>query len=111
MRSLCIAMITLFLTAPALAGLVTDFPALIWLSPHKGAVFGISALMIIFAGSMLLQARRRPCPADPVKARACIRLRIFSWWIWGFSVLCFTIGAFFAFIAPALNAPVFWIFW
>ncbi|MGZ9097228.1 MAG: hypothetical protein ACXW30_02900 [Micavibrio sp.] len=85
----------------ALAGLVTDFPALVWLSAHKILVFAAAALMIVFAGAMMWQARRLPCPVDPVKARACTRLRIFSWWVWGFSVLCFATGAFFAFIAPA----------
>jgi hypothetical protein len=86
----------------ALAVLVSDFPALIWLSRHKGLVFFLSAAMIVLAGVMLWRARNFPCPADPVKARACTRLRRVSWWIWGLSVLFFSTGAFFAFLAPTI---------
>lgn len=83
-----------------LAGLVTQLPGLIWLSAHKTLVFSAAAAMIAGAGIMQWRARRLPCPADPVQARLCTRLRWFGWWIWGASVLCFLVGGFFAFIAP-----------
>ena len=84
----------------ALAGLLSDFPQIVWLSQHKTAVFGAAAFMIALAGVMMWQARRLPCPADPQKAKACARLRKISWAIYGFSVLAFATGVFFAFIAP-----------
>ena len=86
----------------ALAGLVSDFPQLIWLSKHKILVFGLSGLLIVLAGIMMWHARRLPCPADQAKAKTCARLRVFSWWVWGFSVLCFSTGSFFAFAAPLI---------
>jgi len=83
-----------------LAGLMTEFPQLVWLSQHKAGVFGLAGLMIVLAGIMMWRARHLPCPADPKQARACNRLRIISWWIYGFALLSFVTGFFFAFIAP-----------
>lgn len=83
-----------------LAGLVGTFPALIWLSKYKLWVFGTAALLLAAAGVMMWNARNLPCPADPKQAKACARLRVISWWIYGFSVLAFATGFFFAFIAP-----------
>jgi hypothetical protein len=83
-----------------LAGLVSDFPQLVWLSRHKAAVFGAAALLLLAAGMMLWRARSFPCPADPAQARACRILRRTSLFIYGLSVLLFLTGAFFAFLAP-----------
>lgn len=83
-----------------LAGLVSDFPQLVWLSKHKAAVFGTAAILIGAAGIMLWHARNLPCPADPAQARACRKLRMASFVIYGLSVMFFGTGAFFAFIAP-----------
>lgn len=83
-----------------LAGLVSDFPQLIWLSKHKIEVFGLAAVLLLAAGVMLWRARYLPCPTDPVQAKACTRLRIISWVIYWASVLIFGTGVFFAFIAP-----------
>jgi hypothetical protein len=83
-----------------LAGLVSDFPQLVWLSKHKIEVFGVAAVLLLIAGAMLWRARYLPCPIDPVQAKACTRLRIISWVIYWISVLIFATGVFFAFIAP-----------
>lgn len=83
-----------------LAGLVSDFPQLVWLSKHKVEVFGLAAVLLLLAGVMLWRARYLPCPTDPVQAKACSRLRIISWVIYWVSVLIFATGVFFAFIAP-----------
>ena len=85
-----------------LAGLTTSFPQIVWLSQHKIAVFGTAALMLALAGLSLWRARLLPCPADPAAARACQRLRVASFWIYGFSLAAFATGFFFAFIAPYL---------
>ncbi len=99
----CCALPALLVTlgmGAALAGFVGGFPQIVWLSEYKGLVFGFAALMLSAAGFMQYRARNLPCPADPAQAKACMRLRRVSWWIYGFSVLCFATGFFFAFIAP-----------
>lgn len=86
-----------------LAGLVTAVPQLIWLSERKGLVFGVAALALAIAGTLLWRARSAPCPADPALARACTRLRHWSNGLYGVSVLATITGAVFAFVLPALG--------
>ncbi len=86
-----------------LAGLVTAVPQLIWLSERKGLVFGVAALALAIAGTLLWRARSAPCPADPALARACTRLRRWSNGLYVFSVLATITGAVFAFVLPALT--------
>jgi hypothetical protein len=88
----------------ALAGLVTAVPQLIWLSAHKALVFGTAGIMLVLSGAMLWQARSMPCPADPRLARACARLRWWSWASWGTALAATALGAAFAFLLPGLFA-------
>jgi hypothetical protein len=88
----------------ALIGLVSTFPQLVWLSEHKGLVFGIAGVLLAISGAMIWRARRLPCPIDPVAARSCKRLRSLNAFIYGVSVACFLIGGTFAFVLPALQA-------
>lgn len=88
----------------ALAGLVSAAPWLIWLSAHKGLVFGVAASSLIASGILLWQARLAPCPADPALARACTKLRRFSAVTWGIAVASTGLGALFAFGLPILLA-------
>ncbi|MCG6117227.1 MAG: hypothetical protein MEQ07_03405 [Aquimonas sp.] len=81
----------------ALAGLVTAVPQLIWLSERKGLVFGVAALALAVAGSLLWRARSAPCPADPALARACTRLRRWSVGVYVTAVVLTGVGAIFAF--------------
>ncbi len=102
---LCCALPALFITlgmGAALGGLVNFIPQLVWLSAHKALVFGSAAAMLVVAGFMQWQARNLPCPADPVQAKACKRMRRFGAFTYGFSVLVYLTGAFFAFVAPLL---------
>lgn len=82
-----------------LGGLVSQFPQLVWLSAHKGLVFGGAGFMLAVAGFSLWLARNAPCPIDPVQAKACTRLRRLSVVLWAFGVLVYLVGAFFAFAA------------
>lgn len=84
----------------ALAGLVTAVPQLIWLSAHKGWVFGVAFAFLAVSGVMMHRQRHAPCPADPKLGRACMRLRKFSFWLWLAALVLTTIGAVFAFILP-----------
>jgi hypothetical protein len=83
--------------------LVTAFPQLVWLSEHKGIVFGTAAALLAASGWLLWNARRLPCPADPQAARICARLRSVSHWLYGIAAAAFVLGAVFAFLLPALT--------
>jgi hypothetical protein len=87
----------------ALAGLVTAWPQLIWLSEHKAAVFGSAATLLLVSGLLLHRTRRLPCPVDPALAHTCRRLRRWNAWIWGLAVFATALGALFAFALPLLT--------
>jgi hypothetical protein len=84
----------------AMAGLVTTFPQIVWLSEHRVALFAIAGVMLLAAGVMQWRARSLPCPADPALAAACTRARKWSVAIYAFSLVMFVTGFFFAFLAP-----------
>ena len=81
----------------ALVGLIAVFPQLIWLSEHKGWVFGIAGVLLVASGVLLWHARRLPCPADPAAARSCNRLRRISHVLYAFAAGSYVVGAIFAF--------------
>lgn len=87
-----------------LAGLVTNFPQLIWLTEHKTALFISAGVMLIAAGVMQWRAKSLPCPADPALAATCARTRKISLGIYWFSVAIFATGGFFAYVLPHLLA-------
>ncbi len=88
----------------ALAGLVTTFPQLIYLSEHKAWVFGVAGILLSVSGLNLWIGRRAPCPSDPALARSCQRLRRLSTRIYLSATLSFALGAVFAFVLPWLQA-------
>lgn len=99
---LCCALPALLVTlgmGAALAGLVGSAPWITALTDYKGWIFGVAALLLVVSGFMQWRARFAPCPADPLKANACTRMRVLSWWIWGISVAIYATGFFFAFLA------------
>jgi hypothetical protein len=84
----------------ALAGLVTAVPQLVWLSAHKGSVFGVAGGLLLLSGALLWRGRHLPCPADPRLAKACRQLRRGSVALWAIAALLTSIGALFAFVFP-----------
>jgi len=88
----------------ALVGLVSTFPQLVWLSEHKGWVFGIAAALLLASGALLWRARSLPCPVDPAAAQACMRLRRISHGLYFVAVASFCAGAVFAFVLPRLSS-------
>ncbi len=86
----------------SLAGLVTTFPQLVWMSTHKALVFGASAVALAAAGAVQWRARSLPCPVDPALAAACMRTRRAAWITWFAGVGIFALGAVFAFVLPLL---------
>jgi hypothetical protein len=86
----------------ALVGLISTFPQLVWLSGHKGWVFGIAIGLLLVAGAFLWHGRQQPCPIDRQAARHCLRLRSLSRWLYGIAASTLVVGAVFAFALPWL---------
>ena len=85
-----------------MAGLIEAVPGITWMGANKPIVFAVAGLVLAASGAWQWHARTLPCPADPVKARACTRLRRIGWVLWWVSVAAYVIGAFFAFFAADL---------
>ncbi len=85
-----------------MAGLASHIPGLIWVSENKILVFAFAGLMLIINGALIWSNRNAPCPVDPKLRDACISGRKFSRNIYFVSVFIFSIGVFFAFIAPQI---------
>ncbi len=83
-----------------MAGLASDVPGLIWISEHKVGVFTFAGLMLLGNGIWLWMNRNAPCPIDPKLRDACISGRKASKIIYFISAAIFTVGVFFAYVAP-----------
>jgi hypothetical protein len=81
---------------------VTAIPQLVWLSEHKGLVFGIACTLLVVSGGATWYSRTLPCPTDPAAAQACQRLRRISVTLYGISLVSFALGVAFAFILPGV---------
>jgi hypothetical protein len=82
----------------ALASVVTAVPQLVWLSEHKVQLFAFAGLMLVLAGNSSWHNRKAPCPADPMQAKSCMRLRRWTAWIFYLSTAMYVIGFLFAFV-------------
>lgn len=99
---LCCALPALLVTlgmSAALTGLVSTAPWITVISDYKNVVFIVAGIFLIVAAWMQWRGRHAPCPADPLQAKACTRLRMISWIILAFSILIYIVGFFFAFVA------------
>lgn len=85
-----------------LAGIVSSFPALIWLSEHKVLTFSISGFLLSCSGISIYMSRYVACPADKEKAEACSKMKKVGKYIFLFSLILYCTGFFFAFIAPKI---------
>ena len=102
---ICCALPALLVTlgmGAALAGFVGSVPWITGISEYKEWVFAGAGIMLALSAFMQWRARYAPCPADPAKAKACMRLRKISVGILIFSILIYLIGFFFAFLAADL---------
>ena len=86
----------------AMAGLVTAVPQLIWLSEYKVVVFSLSALMLGLSVFFQYQARNEPCPIEHDLAQACTKTRFWAKVVLSIALFIWSLGAFFAFLAPIL---------
>jgi hypothetical protein len=87
----------------ALAGLVTAIPQLVWLSEHKPLVFGIAFALLIASGGATWYSQTLPCPAEPMAAHSCQRLRRINLALYSVALVSFALGLTFAFILPRLT--------
>lgn len=99
---LCCALPALLVTlgmGAALAGFVSAVPWITAITDYKLAIFIGAGFMLGLSSVMQWRGRYAPCPADPAKAKACMRLRKISAIITGLSIVIYLIGFFFAFWA------------
>jgi hypothetical protein len=82
----------------ALIGLISAFPQLVWLSQHKEWVFAGAGILLLLGGLVIWNTRRLPCPADPLAARTCTRLRRTAEIAYAIALSGFLLGALFAFL-------------
>jgi len=81
-----------------LAGLVSSFPQLVWLSERKAGVFAVAGMLLAVSGVLIWRARGLPCPVEPSAARSCLRLRRISVFLYVVSLALFAVGGLFAFV-------------
>ena len=101
----CCALPALFVTlgsGAVFASLLTRFPALVLLSEYKVILFVSSGLLLI--GSYFLQQRasQLSCPVDPELSEDCKSTRAWSKPLFYLSAALYSVGAFFAFVAPLI---------
>ena len=85
-----------------MAGLASNVPGLIWVSENKITVFIFAGLMLSGNGIWMWMNRNAPCPIDPNLREACISGRKISKRIYFISIAIFSVGVFFAYVAPKL---------
>jgi hypothetical protein len=88
----------------ALSSLVSAVPQLVWLSEHKEALFLAAGAMLLGTGVVQWRNRHAPCPADPALRATCLRTRTLSARVFAVSVAIYVVGAWFAFVLPALDS-------
>jgi hypothetical protein len=98
------ALLVMLGAGASLAGLVSVFPQIVWLSEHKALVFGVALAAMAVAGALQWRNRRAPCPTDPTLREACLRTRLWSARVFGVALLLLALGAWFAFVQPLIGA-------
>jgi hypothetical protein len=96
------ALLVMLGAGSALSGLVAAVPQIVWLSEHKGWIFGIATVLMAAGGALQWRNRTAPCPLDPQLRAACMRTRRWSLGIYLVSLVLLVVGALFAFVLPAL---------
>lgn len=102
---LCCALPALFVAlgmGAAVAGAVSAFPELVWLSERKAYLFAGCAVLLAISGYLRWRVRSMPCPTDPRLAAACGDARGWSAWVYWISAGVFAVAVFFAYVGPWL---------
>ena len=101
---ICCALPILLVTVGAgaiLAGITNQFPLLTVLGAHKNWMFAISGVLLAAAAGLTWRSGQH-CPADPVLAQQCQRVRRWNKRILWVSVIVWVMG----FVAAYLALPV-----
>ena len=103
---ICCALPAVFVTfgaGAAFASITEGFPLLFVLVANKVWLFWGTGALLFFSGIILYRNRFAACPADPVLAKACTRLRAINRMVYSFSIITFCIGLFFAYGISKIN--------
>ena len=84
----------------AVAGFVSAFPQLIWLSKHKLWIFGIGGILLLFGFLSRQYSKTQVCPPD--QKDHCEKSKQTSDWLWWFSVGFYAIGFTVTFVLPKI---------
>lgn len=85
----------------ALAGVVSSFPQLIWLSQHKLWIFGSGGILILISIIAHQYSLIQSCPIDEQNEN-CETTKLSSNWLLWISVGLYAIGFIFTFVLPKL---------
>ena len=99
---LCCALPALLVTlglGASLAGLISAAPWITTISAYKTEIFFISGVLLLVSTTLIIRARKAPCPIDKDQAIACRRLRTLNIIFTGIAWLTYGTGFFFAFLA------------
>ncbi len=77
-------------------------PGFIWLSQNKVYLFIFAGIMLAAGGVLQVRTRNHGCPLDGSQAVSCQASKSWSKYIYFISLMIYSIGGFFAFIAPIL---------
>lgn len=100
---LCCALPALLVALGAgatLSSLISVVPQLVILSVYKIELFAFAGVMLLVSAIFQWRNRFAPCPIEPSLRDTCLKTRRISSWVFGFSVLLYAVGAWFAYIAP-----------
>lgn len=83
----------------ALAGIVSSFPQLIWLSQHKLWIFGSGGILILISLVAQRYSVAQACPVDALKENCETTKQSSNWLMW-ISIGLYLIGVVFTFVLP-----------
>lgn len=98
---LCCALPALLVTlgmGAAMAGFLSKYPELIWLSENKLALFITGGILLTMGGILQYYSPKQECPID--KKEACNETKNLSKFIYISSIVIYLIGLSFAYIIP-----------
>lgn len=82
-----------------MATLYANIPGLTWIGQNKDLLFSSVFVLLLINGVLLWLKRNEPCPLDEQKAKACSQARKASVIIYSLSILIYSIGFFFSYLA------------
>jgi hypothetical protein len=85
----------------ALAGVVSVFPQLVWLSQHKLWIFSIGGILIAISLFSQRYSTAQACPVDDLKENCETTKRSSNWLMW-ISIGLYLIGFTITFVLPKI---------